>query len=102
MKTLDRTHWLAATPAVFYFYKDHNNPIFLLDPLAVVDDMSQSSRRKVLLWAVKLSAYYSTPYHSKVEENLLAELLTGRFTVLRTVHNFVRDPDFPLSCSEDL
>ena len=48
MNTLDRMHWLAATPDGFDLYTDHNNLIFLFDPLAVVDDTSQSSLRKVL------------------------------------------------------
>lgn len=72
MSTIDGMHWLSATPSGFNLYIDHNNLIFLFDPLAVVDDMSQSSLRKVLRWAVNLSVYNYTCYHIKVEDNIWA------------------------------
>lgn len=43
VNTLDRTHWLVATPAGFDLYTDHKNLIFLSSLLAVADDMSQPS-----------------------------------------------------------
>ena len=55
MNSVDRMHWLVAIPAGFDLYTDRNNLIFVLDPLIVVEVMSQSSIRKVLQWAVKLS-----------------------------------------------
>lgn len=55
MKTVDRMQWLFAAPAGFYLYTDHKNLIFLFEPLAVVDEMSQSSLRKLLRWAIELS-----------------------------------------------
>ena len=48
INTLDHMYWLAATPDGFDLYTDHNKLIFLFDPLAVVNDMSQSSLRKIL------------------------------------------------------
>lgn len=38
--TLDGVHWLFATPDSFDLYTDHNEVIFIFDPLAVVPDMS--------------------------------------------------------------
>ncbi len=100
MNTLDRMHWLVATPAGLYLYTDHNNLIFLFDPLAVVEDMSQSSLRKVLRWAVKLSVYNYTCYHIKGEENVWADLLTRWSTVSATVRRLVRIPELPSACHE--
>ena len=101
MNTIDRMHWLAATPDGFDLYTNHNNLIFLFDPLAVVDDMSQSSLRKVLRWAVNLSVYNYTCYHIKGEDNVWADLLTRWSTVPSTVRRLVRIPELPSSCSDD-
>lgn len=70
MKTLHRMHWMVETPAGFDLYKDHNNLIFLFDPFYVVEEMYQSSLRKVLRWALKLSVYNYTCYHIKGKENV--------------------------------
>ena len=35
-------------------HSDHNNLVFIFDPLAVVPDLCKTSLRKVLLWAVNL------------------------------------------------
>lgn len=56
MATIDRMHWILATPAGFDLFTDHHNLIFLFDPLAVVPDLSQTSMRKVLRWTVRLNA----------------------------------------------
>lgn len=48
MNSLIRNYYLAAYPTGIDIYTDHKIPIFLLDSLAVVDKMSQSSIGKVL------------------------------------------------------
>lgn len=49
---------------------DHNNLIFLFDPISVVSDMSQITLRKVLRWAVRLSVYNYTCFHIKGDDNV--------------------------------
>lgn len=57
LDTLDRMHWLAATAAGIDLFTDHNNLVFLFDPSSLLADMSKSSIRKALQWAVQLRAY---------------------------------------------
>lgn len=70
MATLERMHWLLGTSFGFELYTDHNNLIFILDPLSSIPDLSQPSVRKVLRWALKVSAYNYTCFHIKVEDNV--------------------------------
>lgn len=65
-------HWIVSTPHGLDLYTENNNLIFLFDPLSVAPDMSQTSLRKVLQCAVKLSIYSYTCYHIKDEENVWA------------------------------
>lgn len=97
MTTLDRTHWIAATPDGFDLYTDHNKLIFLFDPLSVVPDLSATSTRKVLRWAVRLNMYIYTCYHSKGDENVWADLLSRWSTTQTTVRRIVRVPEVPSS-----
>lgn len=55
MNTLECMHRLVAMPAGFDLYTDHKNLLFLFVPLVVVSNMSQSSLRKLIRWAAKLS-----------------------------------------------
>lgn len=57
LTTIYRVNWIVATPTGFDLYTDHNNFIFLFDPLSVASDMSATSLRKFLRWAVRLSMY---------------------------------------------
>lgn len=50
------SHWLAAFPAGFDHFTNHNNLIFLFEPVAVMQDIGQGILRKVLRWAVRMSA----------------------------------------------
>lgn len=52
MATLERPHWMAATPDGFDLYTNHHNLIFIFDPLSLLPDLSASVNRKVLRWAV--------------------------------------------------
>lgn len=75
MATVDRMHWLLATPDGFDLFTDHHNLIFLFDPLTVLLDLSQTSLRKVLYWAKHLSAYNYTCVHSQGVDSVWADLL---------------------------
>lgn len=55
LETLDRKRWLATTPNAFDLYTDHNDLIFLFDPLSVVPVLSLMSLCKVFPWTVLLS-----------------------------------------------
>ena len=101
MNTLDRMHWLVSTIEGFDLFTDHNNLVFLFDPLAVVPDLSQTSLRKVLRWAVKLSIYNYICYHIKGEDNVWADLLTRWSTGKTTIRRLVHIPELCSSCSED-
>lgn len=100
LANLTRMHWLAATPNGFDLYTDHNNLIFLFDPLSVVPDLSQTTLRKVLRWAVRLSMYRYTCFHIKGTDNVWADLL-GRWSASKTVRRLIRIPELPSSSSED-
>lgn len=102
MNTLDRMYWVVATPEVFEVYTDHNNLIFLFDPLAVVPDMSQTTLRKVLRWAVKLSVYNHKCFHIKGEANFWADLMTRWSQPWMTIRRLVDIPELPSSCQADL
>lgn len=100
MATVDRMHWVLATPDGFDLFTDHHNLIFLFDPLAVVPDMSQTSLRKVLRWAVRLSMYNYTCVHIKGVDNVWADLL-GRWSVPSTIRRLVHIPVLPSSSAAD-
>ena len=85
-----RMHWLLATPEGFDIYTDHNNLIFMFDPLAVVSDLSLSSVKKVIRWAVRMSTYNYVCYHIKGKQNVWADMISrwtpGNVTLRRLVH----------------
>lgn len=55
--TTERMHWLLSTDRGFDLFTDYNNLFFLFDPTAVIADLSQTTTRKVLRWALRLSVY---------------------------------------------
>lgn len=57
MASIERLHLLASIPECFHFYTDHNNIVFLFDPLALVSDLMQSSLRKFSLFDVHSLVY---------------------------------------------
>lgn len=75
LATVDRMHWALATTCGFDLFTDHNNLIFIFDPLSIMPDLSQSSLKKVLRWAVRMSIYNYTCVHISGEENVWADLL---------------------------
>ena len=100
LASLSRSHWITATPSGFDLYTDQNNLVFLFDPLYVVPDRSQTSLRKVLRWAVRLSVYNYTCFHIKGADNLWADLL-GRWSAPVTVRRLVQIPELPSSASPE-
>lgn len=94
--TLERMHWIAETPNGFYLYTDHNNLIFIFDPLAVVANFSQVALRKIFRWAVPLCMYNYTCCHISGEDNVWADLL-GRSSAGHTIRRIVYVPPLPSS-----
>lgn len=100
MATVERMHWLLATHRGFDLYTDHNNLVFLFDPTAVVADISQTTLRKVLRWAVRLSAYTYICVHIPGCDNVWADLIS-RWTPSPTLRRLVSVPVLPSSSSAD-
>lgn len=98
LATVDRMHWLPATSNGFDRYTEHHKLVFLFDALAVVPDLSQTSLRKVLRWAVRLGSFNYTCIHILGVDNVWAGLLS-RWTVPVTVHRIVSVPVLPSSSS---
>lgn len=96
---LDRIHWLCAGPQGFVLYTEHNNLIFLFNPLMVVPDLSQTALRKVLRWAVCLSPYAYTCMQIKGDDNIWADL-PGRWSVSATVQRLVNILKPPFSAAD--
>lgn len=94
MVTVRRIHWLIATNDGLNPFTDHRNLIFHFDPLAVVTNLSQTTLRKVLRWAVRLSAYNYTCVHIHGIKNDWVDLLS-RCVVLNVVIRLVRVPVLP-------
>ena len=101
LTTLDRMHWIVATTDGFDLYTDHNNLIFLFDPLSVVPDLSATTLRKVLRWAVRLSMYRYTCYHIKGDDNVWADLMSRWSSSPATIRRIVRVPELPSSSATD-
>lgn len=93
MATLDRMHWLVADPQGFDLFTGHNNLIYIFDPTFIVTDISQTTIRKVLRWAVRLSVYNYVCIHIAGDDNVWADLLgrwsAGTPTIRRLIHILV-------------
>ena len=100
MATTDRMHWILATPDGFDLYTDHQNLIFLFDPLAIVPDLSMSSLRKVLRWAVRLTMYNYTCVHIKGVDNVWADII-GRWSQPCVIRRLVKISEKPSSSADD-
>lgn len=91
---------MVATPAGFDLYTDHNNLIFIFDPLSLMPDLSLSSVRKVLRWAVRLGMYNYVCMHIRGEENVWADLL-GRWSAPPIVRRLISIPPLLSASAED-
>lgn len=67
--TLRRRHPLSGILERFHLFTDHNYSVFIFDPLSTVSDLSQTSVRNVLRWAVLLSSYNFVCYHVTEDNN---------------------------------
>lgn len=76
MASTRRMHWVLPAPEGFDLYTDHNHLVFILDPLAVMQDLSKTSVKKVMRCAVQLSFYNYVFFHIKGKENVWADLLS--------------------------
>lgn len=74
--TAERMHWLLASSPDIDFSTDHNNLILLFDPTAVVADMSETTLRKVLRWAVRLNFYNCICVHIPGAQNVWDNLIS--------------------------
>lgn len=100
MALIERVHWILSTTAGFDLYIDHHNSIFLSDPVAVVPNISQTSLRKVLRWAIRLSAYIYTCVQIKGVDNVWADL-PGRCFAPVVAPRLEQVPVLPSSFSVD-
>lgn len=83
-------HWLVAIAEGFPLLTSHDHLAFIFDPLGIVTDLSQTSIRKVLLWAVLLSSYNYAFYHISGDDNVWADIL-GRWSA-PVIHRLVLIP----------
>lgn len=81
---IERSHWLAACPARFNSYSDHNNLLFIFDPTAVMPDLGRGVIRKFLRLVVLMSLYNYACIQISGADNLRADLLT-RWTTPLTI-----------------
>ena len=98
MASTKRMHWILASADGFDLYTDHNNLVFTFDPLAVAPDLSISSVKKVLRWAVRLSIYNYVCFHIKGSDNVWADLIS-RWMPKATLRRLIFIP--PLLSSQD-
>lgn len=100
MATLDRIHWPVSDPDRFDLFTNHNNLISIFDHLAVFLDITQTTVRNLLRWAVRLILYTFTFIHIKVNDNVWAVLLS-RWPALLSVRRLVEFSPLPSSSSEE-
>lgn len=99
LASVERSHWLAACPAGFDLFTDHNNLIFIFDPMAVMPDIGQGALRKVLRWAVRMSSYNYVCIHIRGPDNIWADLIT-RWCIPLTIRRLVHIPPLPTAFSD--
>ncbi len=93
-------YWILATPQGFDLSTDQNNLIFMFDPLSVQPDLSLSSEKKVLRWAVMMCMYNYVCGHIEGKDKVWADLL-GRGPDPRAIRRIVSVPPLPSSSSAD-
>lgn len=77
ISTLYRINSLTVTPDSLDLYTDHNNSLFLVEPLPVVSDLSLTSFGNLLLrWVVRQSMYKNLWCHIKGEVNVRDDLIS--------------------------
>lgn len=71
-------HWLLCTEDGFELFTDHNNIMLIFDATSILPDLSQSSIKKAVRWAVHLTLYNYVCFHINGTDNVWADLL-GRW-----------------------
>lgn len=72
---MERVHYMNATPYLFGLYTNKANLVSIFHPLAIFLDSRKASVKKVLRWAVRLSAYNYTCIHIRSSQNVWADML---------------------------
>lgn len=70
------SHWIAACPDEFDLFTGQKMFIFIFDQFSITPDKQQEYLRKVLLWAVRISAYNLICFLINGEDKICADLLT--------------------------
>lgn len=91
------SHWLVASPEGFDLCTDHRNIVFIFDPLSLKPDLSQSSIKQVMRWAVLMNMYNYVCIHVPGVDNVWADLL-GRWSAPITIRRILSVP--PLASSQ--
>lgn len=100
ISTVERMHWMLAHPSGFDIYTDHNNIVFLFDPRSIMPNLSISSTRKVLRWAVSMARYNYICMHIKGKDNLWADIMSRWTQPSTIVRRLVLIPPLTSSLSE--
>lgn len=75
MASLERLLWIAVTSEGLALHADHHNLIFIFETLSLLPDLSASSIRKVLRWAVRICTYNYVSMHISGMDNVWADVL---------------------------
>lgn len=76
MDTLQCLQLLATLPDGFYLYTDHNNLIYIFEPLSLMTDIGIDAVRKLLSWAVRIPTHNYVSVHIPGGDNTWADLRT--------------------------
>lgn len=88
---------MVAVPEGFDIYTDHNNLIFIFDPLSLMPDLSISAARKVLRWTVMTNIYNYVCIHIPGEDNVRADLLGSWSAAPGCIRRLITLPVLPSS-----
>lgn len=92
-------HWLSCSSSGFDLYTYHNNLVFIFYPLTLSPDLSQTSVRKVIRWAFRLSASNYTCAHIPGLENVWADLIS-RLHRTPIVRRLLKIPPLSSMCED--
>lgn len=96
MSIVPGLHWRLHINDRCDLHADHNNLVFLSNPLSFMPDLSTTLTSKVLRWAVRLSTYNHTCLQIKGDEGVWADLIPCWFLPLSFVAWFT----FQTHCDE--
>lgn len=88
MASIERTNWLAYCGDILDFFTDHNNLIFIFDPLTIMPDIGQATTRKVFLWSTRMSLYNYLCIQISGDENVSCDQMT-RWKIPETIRRLI-------------